>query len=723
MSDKAIYQGVHIKCYANDHIARMVLDHQGASVNKFDASLLQDLGKAIAAIEKESGLKGLVIQSAKDVFVVGADITEFLGRFAAEDAQLKSWLEEVHAMFSKIEDLPYPTVTAINGICLGGGMELALSTSFRIASDKASLGLPETKLGIYPGWGGTIRLPRLIGADNAIEWIASGGTYKPMDALQYGAVDAVVPLALLEKSAIKLCQDAWEGKLDWKKRQQEKTSPLNLVTPIESMMVFEGAKAFVAGQAGPFYPAPVSAVKAMAKHATMKRQDAMHVEIDGFIKLAKSEVAHSLVTVFLADQFVKKKSKSQSAASAKIKHAGVLGAGIMGGGIAYQSASKGTPILMKDIRPEALELGLTEASKLFGKLVASKKIDAAMMARGISAITPCLSYGDFKLCDVVVEAVVENENVKKKVLAEVEGEVRPDCIIASNTSTISITQLAKALKRPENFCGMHFFNPVHRMPLVEVIRGEKTSEASVAAVVAYALALGKTPIVVNDCPGFLVNRVLFPYIFGFVQLLTDGVAFERIDKVMEKFGWPMGPAYLLDVIGIDTCVHAADVMAKGFPDRMIFAGDNAISLLKGAGRLGQKSGSGFYAYSQDAKGKPIKKADPAVAPILAKVKKASVEVSDEEIIQRLMIPMINETARCLEEKIVASPAEADIALLYGLGFPPFRGGVFKYLDSLGSDNFCALTKKYASLGKAYEAAPLVLAKAKSKEPFYSAMGV
>jgi len=323
------------------------------------------------------------------------------------------------------------------------------------------------------------------------------------------------------------------------------------------------------------------------------------------------------------------------------------------------------------------------------------------MAQVLAGITPTLSYGDFGAVDFVVEAVVENEAVKKKVLAEVEGLLPETAILTSNTSTISITRLATALKRPESFCGMHFFNPVPRMPLVEVIRGEKSSPEAIATAVAYAQAMGKTPIVVGDCGGFLVNRVLFPYFAGFQLLLADGVDYERIDKVMEKWGWPMGPALLLDVVGIDTGVHADKVLAGAFPDRMGHEGRNAIEALFEAGRLGQKNGKGFYAWKPEKKGPPSKQSDPEAKALVAALAKGKAEVSDEDIVERTMLPMLLECSRCLEDSIVASPVEVDIALLYGLGFPPFRGGIFRWADSVGTTGLLKAAEKHKGLGALY----------------------
>jgi 3-hydroxyacyl-CoA dehydrogenase/enoyl-CoA hydratase/3-hydroxybutyryl-CoA epimerase/enoyl-CoA isomerase len=393
----------------------------------------------------------------------------------------------------------------------------------------------------------------------------------------------------------------------------------------------------------------------------------------------------------------------------------------MGGGIAYQSALKGVPVMMKDIAQASLDLGMNEASKLLNKRLSRGRLDGFKMAGILSSITPSLHYAGVEQSDVVVEAVVENPKVKAAVLSEVEGLVGEDTVLTSNTSTIPINLLAKSLKRPENFCGMHFFNPVHRMPLVEIIRGEHTSEETINRVVAYAAKMGKSPIVVNDCPGFFVNRVLFPYFGGFSMLLRDGADFTKIDKVMErKFGWPMGPAYLLDVVGLDTAHHAQAVMAQGFPERMGKEGRDAIDALYVAEKYGQKNGSGFYTYSVDKRGRPKKTFSEDILPILADVCQAPQDFDDQTIIQRVMIPMINEVVLCLEEGIIATPQEADMALVYGLGFPPFRGGVFRYLDSVGIGNFVEMAKGYQDLGAMYQVPQLLLDMAEKGESFYDA---
>lgn len=690
------------------------------AVNKLDLATLESLDQALDNIISLDTARGLILTSEHDSFIVGADITEFLGLFDKPEHELDQWLTFANSIFNKLEDLPFPTLSAVKGHTLGGGCECVLATDFRIGDSSTSIGLPETKLGIMPGFGGTVRLPRLIGADNAMEIITQGKACRAEEALKVGLLDAIVDADKLQQSAIDTVLSAAREQLNWQQRRQQKKSPLSL-SKLEAMMSFTMAKGLVTQKAGPHYPAPITSVKTIEEASRCERSDALDIERQYFIKLAKSEEAKSLVGLFLNDQYIKSLAKKAGKSANKAtERAAVLGAGIMGGGIAYQSALKGVPVLMKDIAQDSLELGMTEASKLLNKRLSRGRIDGFKMAGILSSITPSLHYAGVEQTDIIVEAVVENPKVKAAVLSEVEGLVGDNTVVTSNTSTIPINLLAKSLKRPENFCGMHFFNPVHRMPLVEIIRGEHTSDETINRVVAYAAKMGKSPIVVNDCPGFFVNRVLFPYFAGFSLLLRDGGDFTKVDKVMErKFGWPMGPAYLLDVVGIDTAHHAQAVMAEGFPERMAKQDRDAIDALYDAKKYGQKNGSGFYSYSVDKKGRPKKTFSDEILPLLTPVCAQPNTFDDETIIQRMMIPMINEVARCLEENIIASPQEADMALVYGLGFPPFRGGVFRYLDSIGLKNYVDMAQSYQELGAMYQVPQLLLDMASKDECFYS----
>jgi len=692
-----IYSGKAITVQATgDGIAELCFDLKEDSVNKFNALTVSELKAATAAIAADPSLKGVIVTSGKPVFIVGADIMEFGALFGASEDEITDRILKINLdVFNAFEDLPMPTVAAINGIAFGGGLEMGLVCDYRVMSNTAQIGLPETKLGIIPGYGGTTRLPRLIGADNAIEWIASGQEQKADQALHCGAVDAVVAPELLREAALSLLQQCIDGKLDYLAKRREKQEPLKL-NKIEATMVFETSKAFVAGKAGPHYPAPVTAIKVMEKAASMGRNDALREEARGIAKMAGTLAAKNLIGLFVGDQLLSKSGKHLAKKAGKVERAAVLGAGIMGGGIAYQSALKGTPIIMKDIAQAGIDLGLAEAGKLLSKQVERGQMSVAEMAGVLGKIQPSLCYDGFDSVDVVVEAVVENPKVKHAVLAETETKIRDDAVLASNTSTISITHLAEPLKRPENFCGMHFFNPVHRMPLVEVIRGKKTGEEAIARTVAYALAMGKKPIVVNDCPGFLVNRILSPYIGAFMGLVRRGVDFVTIDRAMERFGWPMGPAYLCDVVGIDTGVHAGAVMAEGYPDRMRYDFKTCHDVMFENERLGQKNGRGYYAYETDKKGRPKKMPDDAVAALLAPVIEGSETLDDETIVDSMMIPMCLEAVRCFEDGIAASATDIDLSLIYGIGFPPFRGGALHYIDDVGIDRFVARADELAA---------------------------
>ncbi|MCL4132163.1 UNVERIFIED_CONTAM: hypothetical protein GTU68_033936 [Idotea baltica] len=714
-----IYEGKAITVSAlNAGIVEINFDLKGESVNKFNQLTLSELHTAIETIKQDKNIAGVIVTSAKNVFVVGADITEFVELFKLPADELIANSLKVNETFNLFEDLNIPTVVAINGIALGGGLEFSLAADYRVMANTAKIGLPEVKLGLCPGFGGTVRLPRVIGADNAIEWIASGKESNAKEALKIGAVDAVVEEKKLKEAALDIVQQAISGQLDYKDKRQKKLEKLQL-NAIEQMMSFETAKGFIASKAGPHYPAPLKAVSVIQKAANCDREKALKIEAEAFSVLAKTSVAHNLIGLFLNDQLLKKKAKEHGKIAKITKNTAVLGAGIMGGGIAYQSALKGIPILMKDINNQGIELGLKEAAKLLEKRVIKGRLTVAKMAEALNNIRPTLSYGDFQSVNLVVEAVVENPKVKQMVLAEVENHISDETILASNTSTISIDFLAEDLKRPENFCGMHFFNPVHMMPLVEVIRGKKTSNTTVSTTVSYAKQIGKTPIVVNDCPGFLVNRILFPYFNGFARLISAGIDFARIDKVMENFGWPMGPAYLLDVVGIDTCHHAREVLSKGYPDRMKENAPTCIDALYESNRFGQKSGQGFYDYGTDKRGKPTKTIGNDINAILACNAGSSRELTDEDIINFTMIPLCMEAVRCLEDGVVDTASEVDMGLIYGIGFPPFRGGALRYIDTIGLTKFVELADQYADLGALYHPTEKLRDMAQQGQTFFS----
>jgi len=702
--------------------AEINFDNQSGSVNKFNQETLGELQEAVDILSGAGDIRGLLLSSGKPVFVVGADITEFTDMFSASKQDFLQGTQYANGIFSQIEDMPFPSVAAINGFALGGGFEVCLACDSRVIAANAAVGLPETGLGILPGWGGTVRLPRLVGFSTAVQWVTSGNQQKPEAALAAGAVDSVVDPEALREASLALLEELADGSRDYTARRIQKHSPLP-EAPGQLGGLSEKFQAMIQGSVGNHYPAPLKVVDLMTKSATVGRDEAIALENLAFYEISQTPQARALVGLFLNDQFIAKTAKGYAEALDRklpsVAQAGVIGAGIMGGGIAYQNAVRGFSVVMKDIADPALDLGISEANKLLGKSVKRGKLSEEAAAQILSKITPTLEDEAIAGCDMLVEAVVELESVKKQVLPAVESQVSASATITSNTSTISINRLAESLARPENFCGMHFFNPVHAMKLVEIIRGEKTSDKTIAAVCNYALGLGKKPIVVNDCPGFLVNRVLFAMTFGLEILLKEGADFQQVDKVMEAWGLPMGPAYLMDVIGIDTIIHCYSSMIEGLPERYIKGDSWPTETIHGAGRLGQKNGLGYYKYELNEKGKPAKLVDGEAVALLESIAGPAHQVDADEIVDRLLISMAMEMVRCLEEGVVASPAEADMALIYGVGFPAFRGGICRWMDEEGLQSIVDRGDKYTHLGELYRPTEKLRQMADKGESFFS----
>jgi 3-hydroxyacyl-CoA dehydrogenase/enoyl-CoA hydratase/3-hydroxybutyryl-CoA epimerase/enoyl-CoA isomerase len=716
-----MYQGKTVRAERiADGFVELCFDREASSINKLDQLAMRELGEAARAIAAQPDVRGVLMTSAKDFFIVGADITEFTTLFAQPEAEVIGMFSRCNDSMNAIEDLPYPTVAAINGFALGGGFEAALAADFRVAADTAQVGLPEVNLGLIPGFGGTVRLPRLTSLQTAIEWTSSGKPAKPQDALAAKAIDEIAPAAELRKAALALLEKAASGAVNWRERRATKLAPIpgaaeaiaQLQPTIDKLL----ARAKQQHQ-----PAICAAAQLISKSMSLSRDEALRLETAEFVRLAKTQAASSLIQIFLSEQQLKRQAKEISKRARPVKSAAVLGAGIMGGGISYASAARGVPVLMKDINQKQLELGMSEAKKLLGKQVASGRMTQEKADGVLASITPQLTYENVERADVVIEAVVEKIEVKHAVLREVEAKARPDAIIASNTSSLRIDDLAKPLARPESFIGMHFFNPAPIMPLVEVVRGTKTSEEAIATVVGYATAMGKTPIVVKDGPGFLVNRVLTPYMLAFLQLVSEGVDFAVIDQVMEQFGWPMGPAYLNDVIGMDTGTHVFDIISTGFPQRLQRSQTpDALRLLVERGRLGQKTGIGFYKYEPDPAGKPIKQRAEDTYELIAPAQTSGKrELPADTIIERMMLAMIAEAAWCLEDGVVGTPEELDMALLLGLGLPRYLGGALKYADWLGLQKVVELSDRYTPLGGHYRVPESLRAKAAKGERYYA----
>jgi 3-hydroxyacyl-CoA dehydrogenase/enoyl-CoA hydratase/3-hydroxybutyryl-CoA epimerase/enoyl-CoA isomerase len=705
MEGLIMYTGekLSLKKIENDFL-ELNFDSAVGSVNKLDKQTLDELDQALSIAQQQEAAAGLLLTSSKNAFIVGADITQFKQMFDASQDQFLASASHINGMMSCIEDMPFPTVVAINGFALGGGLEVCLACDARIISTQARIGLPETGLGILPGWGGTVRLPRLSDFATALEWITSGRQYSAHKAMKSGIVDKVVEPENLRTEAINHLTNMAAGKIDYCLVRKRKLSPVDQ-KQVEVEAIAKMATAMVLEKTAGHYPAPVKAIELMTESASLTRDQAIEKEASVFYELSQTSQARALIGLFVGDQYVARKARGYAKTLEHqlpdINLAAVVGAGIMGGGIAYQSAIKGFPVVMKDIAQPALDLGISEAEKLLNKAVSKGKLDQAKANSILAMINPTLDDIDLQKSEFVVEAVVEHQPVKNAVLSALDKQLSDDAIIVSNTSSISINQLATSLTKPERFCGMHFFNPVHVMPLVEVIRGTHTSDQTIAAVCNHALKLGKKPIVVNDCPGFLVNRVLFAQCFAMELLLRDGVSFQQIDQVMEHWGMPMGPAYLMDVVGLDTIVHCYSVMSEGIPERFIRDKKTPTEVLLNAGRQGQKNGLGYYSYTAAKGGRPEKTVDADSIKLLESIAGSSNEIEPETIIDRLLLPLAIEMNHCIEEGIVDSAIEADMALIWGVGFPLFRGGICRWMDEQGLAQICQKADSYTHISELY----------------------
>ncbi|MFA5664250.1 3-hydroxyacyl-CoA dehydrogenase NAD-binding domain-containing protein [Castellaniella sp.] len=684
----------------NPGIHELRFDRAGSSVNKLDAATLKEFQAALYCVQclhTQGNLRGLLITSAKDSFIVGADIHEFTAWFAQPASEITAQLTRNAALFTLLEDLPVPTAALIRGYALGGGFELALAASYRIAGASARLGLPEVNLGIYPGYGGTVRLPRIAGLDTASHWIAEGHHHTAQAALDAGVVDRVVADEDLLEAGIALLHERIAQPDDWAARQMRNGQPVAgdaaIPEPLLARARSDDAK---------HLPAMATILELLQDSAGLTRAHALQREAEVFGELARTQAADALIGTFLGTQRVRKIARQHAGDGQVIDRVGILGAGIMGSGIALTSILHGVPTLLHDTSAAARERADTQLREQLKLRVSQGRLDARQAEHAQTLLGIVDQPGDLHAADLLIEAIVERLEVKQAVLSELERALPQTTLLASNTSSLRINDIADALQRPRQFIGMHFFNPVVRMPLVEIVRGRHTPDALTASALAFALRLGKTPIVVADGAGFLVNRILTAYICGFLQLVADGADFEAIDQAMESFGWTMGPAALEDVIGLDTGSHVNDVIAAAYPQRMPQFADDALRCLLRAGRLGRKNGQGFYVYARDAQGRPQRHACPEARALLARLQPHGIRSHEPaDIVDRLMLPMIIEAAQALEEGVVATPAELDIAILLGLTFPAHAGGPLRYADWLGLAEISRRCQRLAHLGPAY----------------------
>ena len=643
------------------------------SMTVLTAQSLQELDQAFDQAAADSDAKGLVLFSHQpDCFLAGMDVSVIQG--LASEAEAMEGCEKGQGVFNKLEDLKIPTMALVDGLCLGGGLEMVLACDKIIASDnpKTALGVPEVMLGVLPGFGGTYRLPKKIGLTGALDLVLTGKQVRAKKALKIGLVDFMMP----KERLLPLSGEYLFKKADHKKSLAETLTDKASDNFIARKVIFQKAREKVLESTKGFYPSPLKILDHLENNYGKKRETYLNREARAFAELSQTSQSKNLQHVFFLQDGAKKLDDKESIPN--VRKGAVLGAGTMGGGIAWLLAKNGQAPIMKDVSVAGLELGLKQASSVFRAAVKKRRMSEDEFQRAQRSILPTLNYDGFNSADLVVEAVVENMDLKKKVFAEVEKHVGRDCLITSNTSSLSVEEMAQALEYPERFAGLHFFNPVNKMPLVEIIRHSKVSDETINRLYKWVLDAKKTPVVVGDGPGFLVNRILAPFLNEAAYLLEEGVSIEAVDKASLNFGMPMGACRLLDEIGLDVGAHVGKVMEEGLGARMKANKLSELALEKNL--LGKKNGKGFYLYGEDGKQQGI---NPEVLELLPKEKKS---MSETNIQMRMFIPMINEAANILHEKIVADAATVDLGLIFGIGFPPFRGGLLKYADGEGLEN-------------------------------------
>lgn len=643
---------------------------------------LEELSEVVGQIDQnQQDYKGVVFFShKKDVFLAGVEISLIQSLKTEADAQLGS--SRGQGIFNQVEDLKIPTLALVDGICLGGGMELALSCD-KIGvseSNKTKLGLPEVMLGVLPGFGGCYRMPKKIGLTSSLDLILSGRQVNWRKAVKLGLAEFAVPSERLLELGPSYMHKSGQKK-DGLKENIESLAEHNFIT---RKIIFQKAREKILEKTKGLYPAPLKILDLLEKGHSKSREAFLLLESQYFAELSQTIQSKSLLNVFfLTDESKKKKETEQPL---EMDRGAVLGAGTMGGGIAWLLAKNNMQPIMKDLDVKALELGLDQASKNFSQALKRRRLTKDKFNQLMRSITPSLNYGGFRSVDLVIEAIVEDMGIKKKVLSELETKVSEQCVITSNTSSLSIGEMASALERPERFAGLHFFNPVNKMPLVEIISHDKADPQVINGLYNWVLKCRKTPVIVNDGPGFLVNRILGPYINEGAYLVEQGYSIEEIDEVAEEFGMPMGPCRLMDEVGLDVGTKVGNILMNGLGER--FAPSKISTQLIDKGLLGKKNQKGFYLYDEAGKKKEV---NSEVVNLFFKDKK----LDRQQSIHRMILPMINEAASVLADKIIDSPMKIDLALIYGIGFPPFRGGLLKYCDDKGGDKILGQLKSLA----------------------------
>ncbi|MCV6607269.1 MAG: 3-hydroxyacyl-CoA dehydrogenase NAD-binding domain-containing protein [Campylobacterales bacterium] len=692
----------------NNEKAELIFDLEKEKINKLSYKVLEELDKTLDEIKDNKGIKLLTIKSAKEnIFIAGADINEI--KEMKNEKEIVDNLLRGDKIFEKLENLPFPTIAYIDGACMGGGLELTLSCTYRVSieKDKTKLGLPEVNLGVIPGLGGTQRLPKLIGLANALPLILGGKILNSKQAYKLGILDEYFPDGY-EEFMIKDFENLVINNPKEILKRRKKFFPLELFGFTRGI-IFKKAKESVIKKTKGHYPAPLVALDVIEKTYTLSLSNGLEIEAEEFSKLATTDISKNLIDIFFTSEELKHKDFKTK--TTPIKDSAVIGGGTMGSGIIWLFSKVSLPVRVKlrDIN-KAGEI-MKKVSSIYDFYIKRRKYNRNQVEFKLNKVTFSEDYNGYKDCDLVVEAVVENIDVKKEVYKNLEEVLKDNAIIASNTSSISMENLSSEMKNPERFVGVHFFNPVERMPLVEIIPSSKTSKETIGRVYNFLLKTGKTPVVVGDCSGFLVNRILIPYINEAIYLFKEGASSTHIDKTLTDFGMPMGPLTLVDEVGIDIGYKVSKILEDSYGERMAMC-PITESIYKEKNLLGKKAGKGFYIHSSD-------KTPPIPNPEVSSLQSSNDSFTQAQIIDRTVLMLINEASRCIEEKVVEKPSYLDMAMIMGTGFPPFKGGVLKYADSIGIDT---VVEKLEDLGKNYSSrftpSNLLKSMAKENKTFY-----
>jgi 3-hydroxyacyl-CoA dehydrogenase / enoyl-CoA hydratase / 3-hydroxybutyryl-CoA epimerase len=713
-------------------VAVITIDLPGEPVNKFNRAVKDEFVALFDRLERDLNVRAAVLISGKkDSFIAGADIEEFLQLKSAAEAERLS--HEGQLLLDSIQEQRTPLVVAVHGACMGGALELSIAAHYRIATDhpKTVLALPEVQIGLIPGAGGTQRLPRLIGVRAALDIILTGKNVRAKKAMQIGLVDELVHPSILRKIAIQRAIELAEGTIKHQKHKGGVTGFLLDENPAGRRVVLKKAREETLKKTRGNYPAPLAAIDAVEAGYRGGASHGYRTESRLFGEMAMTDVCRQLIHIFFATSALKKDPGVPTAAGAPapqilpVEKIGILGAGFMGAGIAAVAVQQGSLVRIKDADHGRVAKAFAAVRDVVKERLTKRQITRVQFADTMSLLGGTIDYSGFGNVDLVIEAVFEDLNVKHQVLREVEAELRPDAIFASNTSTIPIAQIATASARPQRVIGMHFFSPVHKMPLLEVIEADATDTNVVASVVAYGKKLGKTVIVVHDGPGFYVNRILTPYINEAGRLLDQGAAVDAIDNALLDFGFPVGPITLVDEVGLDVGSKAGKIMYDAFGER--FAPPSSMQAVVASGRYGRKVKKGFYLYDEEGqKGEVDQSVYALLAPGARETTAATgnqaqtrAQIPAAEIQQRTVLPMLNEAARCLAESVIRSPRDGDVGAVFGFGFPPFRGGPFRYMDSIG---IAELVKRLEDLNDRFpgrfEPAEVLVSMARRGERFY-----